>query len=83
MDVFPELKILVAHAGGALPYLVGRLDSCVAHDNIARNKLKHAPSYYLTRLYYDAISHQGPSVGLLRSLYSADRLMFGYLFSLM
>lgn len=31
-DDIPNLKILVAHAGAALPSLIGRLDSCVAHD---------------------------------------------------
>jgi predicted TIM-barrel fold metal-dependent hydrolase len=32
MDEIPNLKILVAHAGAALPSLIGRLDSCVSHD---------------------------------------------------
>jgi predicted TIM-barrel fold metal-dependent hydrolase len=32
LDEIPNLKILIAHAGAALPSLIGRLDSCVAHD---------------------------------------------------
>jgi predicted TIM-barrel fold metal-dependent hydrolase len=32
LDRIPHLKLLVAHAGAALPALIGRLDSCVAHD---------------------------------------------------
>lgn len=32
LDEIPNLKLLVAHAGAALPSLIGRLDSCVAHD---------------------------------------------------
>ncbi len=32
LDRVKNLKILVAHAGAALPSLIGRLDSCVAHD---------------------------------------------------
>jgi aminocarboxymuconate-semialdehyde decarboxylase len=32
LDQVPDLKLLVAHAGAALPSLIGRLDSCVAHD---------------------------------------------------
>ena len=32
LDKVPNLKILVAHAGAALPSLIGRLDSCVEHD---------------------------------------------------
>lgn len=30
LDRFPGLRLLVAHAGGVLPYLAGRLDACVA-----------------------------------------------------
>ena len=33
LDQVPDLKLLVAHAGAALPSLIGRLDSCVAHDH--------------------------------------------------
>lgn len=33
LDRIPNLKLLVAHAGAALPGLIGRLDSCVAHDH--------------------------------------------------
>jgi aminocarboxymuconate-semialdehyde decarboxylase len=33
LDKIPNLKLLVAHAGAALPGLIGRLDSCVAHDH--------------------------------------------------
>lgn len=33
LDKVPDLKILVAHAGAALPSLIGRLDSCVLHDS--------------------------------------------------
>ena len=32
LDKLPKLKLLVAHAGAALPSLIGRLDSCVQHD---------------------------------------------------
>lgn len=32
LDEIPNLKLLIAHAGAALPSLIGRLDSCVEHD---------------------------------------------------
>ena len=32
-DRLPALRVLVAHAGAALPSLIGRLDSCVEHDH--------------------------------------------------
>ncbi|MCJ1401610.1 hypothetical protein MMC11_004826 [Xylographa trunciseda] len=31
---FPGLKILLAHAGGAVPFLAGRVDSCVRHERV-------------------------------------------------
>ncbi|KAI4236436.1 MAG: hypothetical protein L6R40_006146 [Gallowayella cf. fulva] len=31
-DLFPRLMILIAHAGGTVPYLAGRIDSCVQHE---------------------------------------------------
>jgi len=32
MDRYPKLKVLVSHAGGALPWLHGRIDSCVNYE---------------------------------------------------
>jgi aminocarboxymuconate-semialdehyde decarboxylase len=31
-DRFPNLRILLAHAGGAFPFLAGRVESCIAHE---------------------------------------------------
>ena len=54
----PCLKLLVAHAGAALPSLIGRLDSCVVHDVAVANRLQRAPSEYLKDMYFDAISYR-------------------------
>lgn len=58
-DRHPNLKLLVAHSGGALPILSSRLASCVAHDPHVCNRLQHDPRYYLGKLYYDAVAY-GP-----------------------
>ena len=62
LEKFPKLKLLLAHSGGTLPYLIGRLDSCVAHDAALASKLPHAPSFYLKRLYFDALSYHLPTL---------------------
>lgn len=31
-DRHPTLSVLLAHSGGTLPFLAGRLESCIAHD---------------------------------------------------
>lgn len=77
VDQFPDLKVLVSHAGAALPSLIGRLDSCVEHDAAVCNRLKHAPSEYLKRFYFDAISYGSPALDSLISLVGHERIMFG------
>ena len=31
-DRYPRLKVLIAHAGGTIPFLAGRVESCVQHE---------------------------------------------------
>jgi aminocarboxymuconate-semialdehyde decarboxylase len=76
-DRFPELRLMVAHAGGVLPYLAGRMDACVAGDEHSPVRLRHEPSWYLQLLYFDAIGYQLPALSLLITLVGVDRIMFG------
>jgi len=77
-DRFPELRLLLAHSGGTIPFLAGRLDSCVAHDPTVRDRLNHEPSWYLKKLYYDGVGYHAPALKLARELVGADRIMFGW-----
>ena len=76
-DRFPGLRLMVAHAGGVLPYLAARLDACVVGDAHSPVRLRHPPSSYLRRMYFDAIGYQTPVLALLISLVGAERIMFG------
>ncbi|RUS26739.1 putative 2-amino-3-carboxymuconate-6-semialdehyde decarboxylase [Jimgerdemannia flammicorona] len=76
-DRIPNLRILLAHSGGTLPFLAGRLDSCVAHDPAVAEKLQHPPTYYLKRLYYDAVIYHDTGLKATVDLVGADRIMFG------
>jgi aminocarboxymuconate-semialdehyde decarboxylase len=76
-DRFPGLRLMVAHAGGVLPYLAARLDACVAGDAHSPVRLRHQPSSYLRQMYFDAIGYQAPTLALLISLVGAERIMFG------
>ena len=76
LDRFPKLNICLPHAGGALPYLIGRLN----HGWKVREEcraLKKSPSSYLRRFTYDTISHAPESLGYLINLVGADRVMLG------
>ncbi|CAD7940940.1 unnamed protein product [Amoebophrya sp. A120] len=75
LDRYPNLKVYVAHAGGVLPYLQGRLDSCVGYEK--QIVLQKKPSDYLRDLYYDAIIYNPDCLKLLVDTVGADRIMYG------
>jgi aminocarboxymuconate-semialdehyde decarboxylase len=77
LDRHPKLEVCLPHAGGAMPYLVGRLQ----HGQRVRpenQKVAKKPfSAYLRRFTYDTISHAPESMRYLIDLVGADRVMLG------
>ena len=76
MDVFPRLDVVLPHAGGTFPALIGRMD----HGAAVRPETKHMrrpPSSYLRRFHYDTISHHVPMMTYLIRLVGADRVVLG------
>ena len=63
LDRFPNLKLLLAHSGGALPILSSRLSSCIVHDPVVASRLKHDARYYIGKLYLDAVSYGPEEMG--------------------
>ncbi len=77
LDRFPRLRIHLAHAGGALPYLIGRLDRVHRVRQEARQTIRRAPSTYLRRFYFDTIAHHPLALEFLVKLVGADRVVIG------
>ncbi len=75
-DRFGGLKILAAHAGGALPFLAGRIDGSAKTDAVKFN-LAMPPSAYLERLFVDAITYSPETLACAAGLTGWDRVMFG------
>jgi aminocarboxymuconate-semialdehyde decarboxylase len=76
LDRFPKLTVCLPHAGGAFPYLVGRLNrGWEKRPELAHHKT--SPLEYLRRFYYDTISYHVPALDYLKSLVGADRVMMG------
>jgi aminocarboxymuconate-semialdehyde decarboxylase len=77
LERHPQLKIVLMHAGGFLPYQIGRLD----HGHRVRPETKAnidaAPSSYLRRFYFDTITHAGDRLNSLIGWVGADRVVFG------
>lgn len=76
MDAFPKLDVILPHAGGTFPALIGRMD----HGTTVRAETRHMkqpPSTYLRRFHYDTISHHLPLMMYLIQLVGADRIVLG------
>ena len=76
-DRFPNLKLIAAHAGGALPYLVGRLDQVFDKTKRARVNINRPPSEYLRHIYYDAVTYRQKSLEMCVEVGGEDRVMYG------
>ncbi|KAK1077936.1 hypothetical protein LTR33_007666 [Friedmanniomyces endolithicus] len=81
-DRFPKLNVLLAHSGGTLPFLAGRIESCVAHDAHLKKlgKLENRRDVWSVlqeNVFLDAVIYS--EVGLKAAIEASgvDRLMFG------
>ena len=76
MDAFPKLDVVLPHAGGTFPALIGRM----THGSGVRPETKHMtkpPMTYLRRFHYDTISHDGQiMLDIIRQV-GADRVVMG------
>lgn len=77
LERFPDLRILVAHGGGTLPYLAGRLDAAWRSDDEVTRQLPKPPSEYLKKLYMDSLVYWGPALSTAIRLVGTGQIMFG------
>jgi aminocarboxymuconate-semialdehyde decarboxylase len=78
LDRYRNLKLIAAHGGGALPYLVSRLDFCHEKMSALAEDLEEKPSAYLRRIYYDAVVYDSAALNLcIEVAGSPDRVLFG------
>src|SRR5262252_664083 len=74
---FPDIRWIVAHAGGAVPYLMERLDNGFRDFAECRAKIDELPSTFLKRLYYDTVTFSPHVLRMARDLLGADHLLMG------
>lgn len=73
----PNIRWIIAHAGGAVPWLLERLDN--GYRDFAENRahIDELPSTYLKRLYYDTVTFSPHTLTMLRDLFGADHMVMG------
>jgi len=81
-DRYPGLKIAVAHMGGGLLPVIGRLDfgwrlGCYGMPEDAQIRCARRPSEYLALLHVDTMGFWAPHVRETVEVFGVDRVMFG------
>ncbi|EGS17726.1 uncharacterized protein CTHT_0070690 [Thermochaetoides thermophila DSM 1495] len=82
-DTVPGLRVIIAHAGGVVPFLAGRVESCVVHDELLTKKFDNQERRTLwqvlrEQVYLDAVVYS--EVGLkaaVEAVGGVERVMFG------
>lgn len=69
-DDFPDLKIVVVHGGGAIPYQRGRFEPGAIRQGTTYRAM-------LRKLYYDTCLYTQDSIELLLRAVGVDRCLFG------
>ena len=79
LDRFPGLKLVLAHGGGAYPYLAGRFD--IMHRRMDRaaqgDVAAKAPSAYAAHMAYDSIVHAPKALRFLIDVVGLDNVLLG------
>ena len=75
MDACPDLKICLAHGGGYACYGVGRMDR--SWDVGRLPQIPQPPSAYLSRFYYDCLTHSESALRMLIDMAGIDKVVFG------
>jgi aminocarboxymuconate-semialdehyde decarboxylase len=77
LERHPKLKVVLYHAGGALPALLGRLDMGYRLVAECKQAIPRAPSTYLEQFHFDIIAHSRAMLGHLVGNYGAGRFVVG------
>lgn len=77
MDRFPNLKFIVSHLGGAIPYLAQRIQKCAEAYPECQKNISAPAKDYLKRFYYDTVSFFEPALLCAYLFLGAERLVLG------
>lgn len=82
-DKVRDLRMILAHSGGTLPFLAGRIESCILHDGqlVSEGKVgkgrRTVWDVLKEQVYLDAVVYSEVGLRAAIDASGADRLMFG------
>jgi aminocarboxymuconate-semialdehyde decarboxylase len=77
MERHPRLKLLLAHGGGAILSLRGRLRHAHSFQPQARAQLAESPEDSLRRFYFDTVTHDSTLLQALIDYAGVDHVLLG------
>jgi aminocarboxymuconate-semialdehyde decarboxylase len=73
----PQIRWVLTHMGGAIPYLAERLDRGYRAFPECRQHITRPPSEYLRHFYYDTVNFNPSAVRLALDFAGEDRILAG------
>jgi predicted TIM-barrel fold metal-dependent hydrolase len=78
LERHPNIRFILSHAGGTVPYLAWRFNLLWFRDPELMKRAPKGGMHYLTQLYYDtALSANPHALRSLTELVGPDRILFG------
>ncbi|MCH9038363.1 MAG: amidohydrolase [Chloroflexi bacterium] len=77
MERHPDLRVCLSHAGGYTCYGIGRMDRGWQVRSEARIHIDKPPSAYLSRFWYDCLTHSEEALRYVIDTVGVDRVVFG------
>jgi aminocarboxymuconate-semialdehyde decarboxylase len=77
MERFPHITWVLAHLGGAIPYIAERLDRGYYAFRECRANISRPPSEYLKRCYYDTVNFDVNSLELAIKFAGSGHILAG------
>jgi len=77
VEKFPKIRWVLAHLGGAVPYLAERLDRGYFAFKECREHISKPPSEYLKDFYYDSVNFDINALQLAIDFAGADHIVAG------
>src|SRR5688572_21822352 len=74
---FPNIKWVLGHLGGAVPYMAERFDRGFHAFEDCRRNIGRPPSDYLKRMYYDTVNFDPAALRLAIQFAGADHILAG------
>jgi aminocarboxymuconate-semialdehyde decarboxylase len=84
LEDFPRAIIVGSHGGGGICEVIGRMDYAYELQDeayflgsYAPMKIKHAPSHYLKKMYFDTVTYHPPAARLVLDTVGVDHVLYG------